>query len=677
MHFINRSSLISLPFFVRAHYISLLAVSLVILIFSGRAAAQQADTANKITIHILDSKNGYYFNTDSGSYNKFVDSVIFMEGSDTLYCDSAVQNSLSKNFEAFGDVRIAQQDGTQATSDYLRYTAAKKTAYMSGNVRLNDKKNNLDCAELTYDVGNKIADYNNGGTLYNDSTTVTSHAGNYNVKTKDARFTGRVVITDPQYKIRSEDLVYNTESKLTTIYAKSTITSDSGRSILQTRNGTYDGKNGIAHFVGHSTIWDDGHYIEGDSLYYNKLTGYGLGIGNVIAIDTEHHSTIYCGRTEYFQKQKVLWAMIKPVVVQVNGKDTLYMRADTIYSAPMQKLKITVAIPAKAADTAIGQKEKRKHGSVATTKDTATSHMQPVRHDTMYVQSIINPLEIKKNRDADSAKTYLPAPTSKSKKSSNNDTMSSDTTRELTYWVVPPSKIRVNGYRHDTSVVSLSPETPLVKKRRNNPKPGIPVHHIADTTAADTTAPQFFVGYNHVLLFSDSMQGKCDSIIYTRSDSTIRMIYNPILWSHRSQITGDTILLGLDSSGLRSLYVPSSAFVVSLAGPEKAQLYDQVQGRTLTAWFKDNNVDSMLVFPEAESIYYSKDDGGAYLGVNQANSTLMRVFFNDQKLKKIKFEKDVHQTMTPLDVADLPNTRLGRFRWLNDQRPKSKDELFK
>ena len=124
------------------------------------------------------------------------------------------------------------------------------------------------------------------------------------------------------------------------------------------------------------------------------------------------------------------------------------------------------------------------------------------------------------------------------------------------------------------------------------------------------------------------------------------------------------------------MYVPNNSFVASQSGPEKAQLWDQVQGKSLTAFFKGNTINKMIVNPEAQSIYYSKDDGGAYLGVNEASSELMRIYFGDQKIKKIKFEKDVKQTMTPLDKADLPNTKLTRFKWLLDQRPKSKEELF-
>jgi hypothetical protein len=214
---------------------------------------------------------------------------------------------------------------------------------------------------------------------------------------------------------------------------------------------------------------------------------------------------------------------------------------------------------------------------------------------------------------------------------------------------------------------------PSSKKEKSQKNPKV----AADTAAADSTAPLYFIGYHHVLIFSDSLQGRCDSISYTRSDSTIRMMYDPVAWSHSSQITGDTILMFLDSSELRGMYVPEKALVVSQSGPEKAQLFDQVQGKTLTAWFTKNAIDSMLVVPEAETIYYSKDEHEAYLGVNQAKSDLMRIYFSDQKIKKIKFVKDVHQTMTPMEKADLPATKLSRFKWLIEQRPKTKEELFK
>jgi hypothetical protein len=33
--------------------------------------------------------------------------------------------------------------------------------------------------------------------------------------------------------------------------------------------------------------------------------------------------------------------------------------------------------------------------------------------------------------------------------------------------------------------------------------------------------------------------------------------------------------------------------------------------------------------------------------------------------------------MTPMEQADLQNARLSRFKWLYNERPQSKEELFR
>jgi len=596
-----------------------------------KADAQKKDTAQKEQVY-LNADVLVNIKTDSGNLIKFINNAIFRQGTDTLYCDSLYEHDHkpSNIYEAFGDVRLVQQGGTHGTSDYLRYTAGNKEAFMSGHVNIIDSGNTLLCEELTYNLGTKVAVYDKGGTLHSDSTVVTSKTGVYNVKSKDARFKGDVVITDPQYKIKSQDLGYNTETKFETFFAHSVVVSDSGRSILETNSGTYDSKKGIAHDFSHASIWDDGQYINGDTLNYDKGTGFGLGVGHVISIDTAHHSILTCGRLEYYQKKRVLWATIKPVLQQVNGKDTIYMRADTFYSAPMIKIK----------------------------KDTTKKNVLNSAKASEKIIDTIPPLKEEIN------KAYIKKIDSASEVFANQLGR-----KDENYRITSNSGYKIPG-KEDTA------KTVNAKKTKH--KRGAELNMaIADTTSADSTAPLYFIGYHHVRIFSDSLQGKCDSVCYTRSDSTIRMIYAPIVWAHNSQITGDTILLHLDSNELRSLYVPSNAFVISQSGPEKAALFDQVQGKTLTAWFSKNTITSALVFPNAESLYYPVDGKGAYMGMNESKSERMYIFFEDQKIVSIKLKQQAQIKMTPMEKVDFPNAKLSRFKWLVNQRPKTKEELFK
>ncbi|MBA3828523.1 MAG: hypothetical protein H0X33_06265 [Taibaiella sp.] len=553
--------------FCHQHFKNILAILFcfaLLAMASDTYAQKKSDTAGKVPVIIKNEKLFVHVKTDSGEIDKFIGDVQFQQGETNLYCDSAYMRG--SNIEAFGNARITQADGTQAQSDYMRYTSSDKMAYMKGNVSLTDGKSKLWCEELTYNVATKTGVYTNGGTLQDSTTTVSSNAGTYNTHTKDARFTGDVLVSDPQYQATSGDMGFNTETKLVTFFnSPSVVTSD--KSVLHTSVGTYDSKRQIAHFTGRSSVINDDQYLEADKLDYDKTIGFGKALGNVVAIDTTQHTTLYSGYAEYYRNRRVLWATIKPVLKQVTGKDSLFIRADSFYSAPVPKRKDTLL----------------------------NNGLKQMRSETIH-------------------------------KGKN--------------------------------------------KRQLNAVP------MADTTVADSTSPRYFIGYHHVLIFSDSLQGRCDSVSYSQADSVIRMMYNPVAWSRNSQITGDTILLKMDSNKLKRIYVPNNALVVSLSGPPASGMYDQVQGKTLRGDFVNNNITYMLVKPNAESIYYSKDDAGAYLGVNQAQSERMKVFFVDRKISKILFEQEVHQTMTPIEQADIGATRLSRFKWLIEKRPKSREELF-
>ena len=335
-------------------YLSLVFLFFVFLFPDVPVLGQETDTAKKVNVVIKDSKDFISTETDSGTIQKFIGDVIMQQDESTMYCDSAFLNTKTNNLEAFGHVKIQQTGGTQASSDYMRYMGNAKLAYLSGNVTLLDTKGTLKCEELTYNTGTKTGVYTHGGNLQNDSTNVKSQTGTYNSNTKDSRFGGNVVITDPRYHIVSEDLSYNTDTKIVEFFAASVITSD--KSLMHTSCGTFDSKNEIGHFPCHSFVWNEDQYLEGDTINYSKIKGTGVADGHVISIDTTQHTTMYCGHADYNRRSRTLWATIKPVLKQINNKDSLFIRADTFYSAPIPK-KTDSAKEAKRAEKTMPVKD--------------------------------------------------------------------------------------------------------------------------------------------------------------------------------------------------------------------------------------------------------------------------------------------------------------------------------
>jgi hypothetical protein len=84
----------------------------------------------------------------------------------------------------------------------------------------------------------------------------------------------------------------------------------------------------------------------------------------------------------------------------------------------------------------------------------------------------------------------------------------------------------------------------------------------------------------------------------------------------------------------------------------------------------------MVIAPTAEAINYVTDNSGAYLGVDEAQGERMRVFFADQKIRRIVIEQDPKHTMSPMKDPGVTTLRLSRFMWREEERPRSVAELF-
>ncbi len=538
-----------------------------LLFCAGKSFAQ---SGNQVAVNINNARLFEAIQQGGKTVNKLLGDVQMEQAGTLFYCDSAYIDLAANNLEAFGNVRIIQPGGTEVSSDYLKYTGNTKDAFLRGNVHLLNATDNLWCEALHYNTGTKIGTYDNGGTLQTASTTLTSNSGWYNARTKDARFTGDVLVSDTAYNVVSDDLGYNTVSKVVIFYAASIVKNDSSE--LHTTSGMYDSKAEKARFTKRSSVRSGSKYVEGDTLNYDRHTGEGIATGKVMALDTVQHITMWSNHAIVNEKTKTLLATQKPVLRKAENADTIYMRADTFFSATYSGVlkwqKDRIFPKTKIAST---KKEKRGRGLFSSPKDTTVA--------------------------------------------------------------------------------------------------------VADTAVADTS--QAFIGFRHVVIFSDSLQGRSDSISYTRRDSTTRLMLNPVAWARQSQITGDTLLLQNDSGRIRRVFIPDNAFVASRTGPAKAGLFDQVQGKTLTGHFRGSRLSRIVVWPQAESIYYPKDDSGRYIGVNKASSERMTAFFGEEELDTILMEEDPKQKMMPLTSVNLAEMRLPRFIWREKERPQSVEEIFR
>lgn len=678
-------------------------MSMLFTCFRGNAQARLDSAARKTSsILILGNEMGEYIQQDSANVvHKLLWDVKLLHGSDTLYCDSAFFYKNKNSVEAFGDVVVRQADGTEAFAEYMRYQGNTRVVYMKGKgmseVQLSDgKENSLWSREIEYNLNTKTGKYKNGGFLQTKATYLTSNTGTYNLKTKDARFQGNVDVSDPEYHALSTDLGYNTDTRVALFFGPSVVSND--KSILYTTNGVYDTKNRIAHFTDRSSILSDAQYIEGDTLDYNRNTGFGRARGNVIAIDTTQKSTLYCGEAHYNEIRKTLLAVDKPLMKTINGKDSLFIKADTFFTEPaslegkkmsaQDSLEQTVGEIQSAIEkdtTAAGA------DSMALPGITDSTHLQPdsskvpaadsAAHtappDTAVIARL--PPQPKGQPAKDSADvvmdelpfTYdMPEPEDSTKapaRPPHTDTSKAGAARKR-------MDALINGTNREKNTITTGADTGHVQESSmaaRNRMDSLSHAYNNKPQQPDTAGPRYFVGYHNVLIYSDSLQGKCDSIRYSQVDSLLRMYKDPVLWPQKSQLKGDVILMQMDSSKLKEIYVPRNAIMVSRSGPEQADMFDQIQGNAIKGFLRNNKMDSLIAWPNASSIYFITQDDGAYVGSSEAKSEKIEVLFENDKIKRIYYRVDVTQTTTPMKDVNPSKLRLSRFVWRGKERPET------
>ena len=308
-------------------------------------AQQPADSAVQKIINIIHADRIGFLKTDTADFQTLAGNVKVQQGKSLFYCDSASINTNQNVLESFGHVHINDADSVHIYSEYLKYKGREKIANLNRNVKLTDGQGILTTPSLQYDMNTKIATYTEGGKIVDGKTTLTSKEAQYYEITRDVYFRKNVVLIDPQYNITTDTLLYNTASSIATFVAPTNITSDSSRKKIITTDGYYDTKNKKAYFGKRSQIQDGSTFLIADEVANDDSTGFGEARGNVIYNDTQQHVMIIANNLKSNNKEKSFLATQNPVMILKQQEDSIFISADTMYSARLTYLRKFHTIP--------------------------------------------------------------------------------------------------------------------------------------------------------------------------------------------------------------------------------------------------------------------------------------------------------------------------------------------
>ncbi len=751
-------------------------LSFLILLISAAAMSQK-----KSIVNLIRSKSSTGIKRNGKDVIKVYQGT-FKQDYSILTSDSAYFYVQDNAFDAFGHVNINQGDTLNIFADKLNYNGNTKIAILTDNVKMVDKDATLTTNHLTYNTATRIGIYTDGGKLVNKDNTLLSKNGYYFAYSRDSYFRYNVSLKTTDALVLTDTMRYNTGSKISYFYGPTNIYGTKDKDTLYTENGTYNTTTEQA-FFGKKNLYKAGtRSLKGDSLFYDRLKGFGRAVKHVTFNDNEQKTTIKGDLGTYTKADERAVVTLDPYVIMVTEeKDTTNTdsaaKADSLKKiSPLKKNVTTIAgavkntIPAKIDVPITNQKglQLKADSAIKTLPVTKKNVMTmagvikntiPGKIDTSAINqknlglkadSVIKKLS-GQNKDAKAAPAKKPAtgpktkgvpkpeipPIATDKVIAVKDTsklkrdsiyMSADTieTQILTYKNLKlyleqqrlahirdttvktkklllkeekPSKFltamhaglsepkdtslfRTNLFGKPKKVVAKTrPAKPPTKKQLE--QDSLRKKVLADSVLAakkaepaDTARIRIMIAHHHAKLFKSDLQGKADSMFYTGSDSTIRCFVNPMIWTQGSQLSGDTIYLQMKHRKLDNMTLFPNAFIANIEKTDSAH-FNQIAGKRMRGFFKNNKLSRMYIDGNAESIYFTRDSGKMTIsGMERSLSTRMRIDFKDNQATNLAFYTKPEDKYGPLDKFKEEDRLLKGFIWKPKDRPVSKESII-
>ncbi len=659
--------------------------------------------AQKVTKVDLISSDSFIGLKRNGEQTQKVIKPTFRQDNSILTCDSAYFYIEKNAFDAFGHVHINQADSLNIYSDFLNYNGNTKIATLTRNVRLIDKDAVLTTNNLTYNMASRVGNYYNNGKIVNGENTLVSKNGYYFANSRDAYFRYNVVINSPDAVIKSDTMRYNTNSKIAYFYGPTNIYGKDDT--LYTENGQYNTILGQAKFGKKNLYTQGSKSLKGDSLFYDRKKGFGRAVKNILFKDTAQKIELRGDLGLYTKSDESITATKNAYLVLVTEKDSvtkdsLWMTADTLKSKVMLKndlllLQAQNRDAVKKGPPADASKNKTSAKKTAPNSKNKATEKEPLKAaksnktDSTSLAKVIQqkPIDSLKNTKPDSMLAVVKPPDSLK---TVDKTPAKADDKKLTKKQLKKQERAAKKAAEQKQEIAAQ-NKPVVKpdagksSKTDSLKNG--VAKISETRAkkkllkdslaikpGDTTKVRVVFAYRKVKIFKSDLQSKSDSAFFSYGDSTIRIYRTPIIWSQGSQLTGDTIYMQLKKKKLDNMDIYTKGMVVNVDEKDSTK-YNQVGGKKMKGYFKDDKLDRIFVYGNAESIYYAKDSTG-YTGMNRSISSRIRIEFADSKAKNINWIGKAELVFYPMEDVTEENRILENFSWKPKERPKSKEEII-
>lgn len=537
--------------------------------------------------------------------------------STNIYADSAVIFGEDRLLHAFGNVVIQQGDSLNVFTDTLYYLRETDVAELLGEVALNQGSKQLWTKNLTYHLGERYGEYHQGGTLVDKEMQVSSKRGIYYAASEEVVFKDSVVVLHPEFNLAADSMRYLAALSKVLFTGPTNIYTPEAK--IYCESGYYDLKEETAEFNQNAQYAGDQKKATADTIRYMAGAGEILMLGNVHVEELD--KVIDGTKLRYLEKTGETWITGEParytdLTRKVNSPEIFYNEKTNQVST-------------------VGRGEMRDGGMIMVADHSTFDQVTGIGKfsgDVIWRDTVSNVGIITENMD-----------------------MSQETEYVLAY-----------GERRSLFFTIIEADTLFIAADTLSMQNKIDSIDLTDTA-------RLITAYHDVRLFKSDMQGKSDSLVFNDTDSLFHFFGDPVLWSDTTQFSADSIQMSIKNKRLHDIVLTQKAIIISEL---YSTYYDQIKGRIILAQFDSSAIKDMWVTGNAESVYYTRDEQSAFIGVNKTICSKMYFTFLSGQIHLLKYYGENSSSMMPMGEAKHDTLRLEGFRWRVDERPLSVKDLL-
>ena len=631
-------------------------------------------------------------------YNRTGDSIVYFVGNFAAHhngavitCDSAVRFS-DLRWGFFGRV-LVNQDSIYIYGDSAIYDGDASVAEIYAPIiKVVDGDALLYTYNFRFNTEEKLGSYKGGGVLVHDDNIIESARGYYDAENHNIICVESVELHGEEYDMKSDSIIYNTDSELAQFFTNSEIWNADG-DYLSADAGHYDKQRDLYMVTRGGYILTKEQELWGDTLSYYRRAGHTLAYGNIQVDDFKQKMLAFGDFAEYWSEPGNMMLTRNPSIVSydLSQSDSVFMRGDTLQiftisllaereqkereaeekAAAEQKLKEqTIATKGDSKPAVAPQRQGENQTNV---NNTATVQQGGVAQATDYTDTELDDEELveqptdsiaqdsvvqlsakeqkaleqkqakeaarklkeaKKREKAAIRKVHLDsiAKVRQAKATAILDKMKAKELERIAKDSVRRAERREKLLAKGGDVAELDSIDSLARVRnervlrqmeqRNDsvdkPKSNIPqaenmvvekesdkvAGEQSDSISADSVY-RLVKAYRNVKMFRKDAQMVCDSLVSSSQDSIVHLYLNPVLWNGTNQLASQTMDLHTKNQQLVRAEFGGTPIMVAIID---STYYNQVAGKKMIAYFRDNEIYRNDVDGNVQTIYFQREN---------------------------------------------------------------------